>query len=158
MSNAIILLQAKAIPKEYKEIELVNVVQFDDDTSVKKKAKLREIHSFEHISRSGKKRVSELSPTPPSRLCSNISKVFGNSNEKTKESSTTTWKQAQTIANADSKAKIHLDPHPTSVLAETTVAIPKAIARAMRKAITPPEGKSLRIPQRNAPLVRLLWK
>jgi hypothetical protein len=49
MSNALISLQPKDIPKDSKEIELVSVVQFDDDTSIKRKAKVREICSFEHI-------------------------------------------------------------------------------------------------------------
>jgi hypothetical protein len=45
MSNALILLQAKPIPKDLNETELVNVVLFDDDTSIKRKAKVREIPS-----------------------------------------------------------------------------------------------------------------
>jgi hypothetical protein len=49
MSNALILLQAKAIPKDLNEIELINVVQFDDGTSIKRKGKVREIHSFENL-------------------------------------------------------------------------------------------------------------
>jgi hypothetical protein len=49
MSNALIFLQGKDLPKDSKEIELVNVVQFDDDTSTKRKAKVREIISFENI-------------------------------------------------------------------------------------------------------------
>jgi hypothetical protein len=49
MSNALILLQAKAIRKDLKEIELIKVIQFDNDTSVKRKGKVRKIHSFEHL-------------------------------------------------------------------------------------------------------------
>jgi hypothetical protein len=47
MSFALILLQSKPIPKDLKEIELINVVQLEDDTSVKRKGKGHEIQSFE---------------------------------------------------------------------------------------------------------------
>jgi hypothetical protein len=47
MSVALIILQSKPIPKDLKEIEVINIVQLEGDTSVKRKGKVREIQSFE---------------------------------------------------------------------------------------------------------------
>jgi hypothetical protein len=49
ISNALILLQAKATPKDLKEIEVINVVHFDNDISVKRKGKAFEIQSFANL-------------------------------------------------------------------------------------------------------------